>query len=633
MTKRRSFKDLLFDLYEDDIFNELSSFLEGAPERAELKDCDYLDGVELYGFTIKFVNIENRPDSEIHFEAVVETELIVTAKTKKYGIEENMDSQWFNLDCTANLENGLRNFEIHDIEVYSRIRKSENPLSDSLVPIFCHDELDNRANEFLALYYPDALEQPIPIDIDVLANHLGVTIKAAHLSYDCSIFGMTVFADTSVQVMDKAIQRLVSCPVSAGTVFYDPNVFFMRTLGSVRNTIVHECVHWVYHRKAMELERLFNQAATDIRCQVQEVSSSRLRDNRRNPLDWMEWHANALAPRILMPNEMFAKKATEIIQSYMDYRQTQRISVFIEEVVQELADFFQVSRLSAKLRLIDIGYEEARGAFDYQNDEYVPSYAFKIGSISGNQSLTLSAIDLAYVYASESLKGGKFKDLFDQGKLKYVEGSVCLNDPKYIAQHDNGRFSLTDYARQHKDECCLKFDLAFKTTATFGTTSKTALYRKRIKDLIPEISFNAVENGQILEQAESNIRIGAQAQAVSQLLKVLPGSFSESLIMIMKVYGVTNESLAKKAGCVPKTIQRYRRNDNKLKDQDTVINICVALKLPLPLAENLLEKAGCPLGINERDIIIKTVLANGNYADELDFNVQYSAALNSIPEK
>ncbi len=85
--------------------------------------------------------------------------------------------------------------------------------------------------------------------------------------------------ETNVRVITE--DSFAERPVSAGTLFFDPNVFFMRTLGSVRNTIIHECVHWTYHRKAMALERLFNQDATDIRCHVQEVSQKQLKGNQR----------------------------------------------------------------------------------------------------------------------------------------------------------------------------------------------------------------------------------------------------------------------------------------------------------------------------------------------------------------
>ncbi len=628
LAKIRSFKELLFEQYEDEIFDRLSSFLEDAPENAELINCHDLDSVEPYSIAIKFVQIENLPGDEIRLDIVVETELLCTTQSRRYGSEDNIEHQWFTLDCAVEIADRLRNFAIHDISVYTGKRKSDNPLSDSLVPVFWKDELDDRADEFLKHYYPEALNSPMPIDTDTVAERLGVEIESAHLSRDCSIFGMMIFADTNVRVITE--DGFVERPVSAGTLFYDPNVYFMRTLGSVRNTIIHECVHWTYHRKAMALERLFNQDVTDIRCHVQEVSQKQLKGNQRNPLDWMEWHANALAPRILMPKNMFREKAEETLRHYMEQHQTNHVSDVIEETIQDVARFFQVSRLSAKLRFIDIGYEEARGAYDYQNDSYIPCYAFRKGSIRGNQSFTLSALDFAAIYAGDIFQNGKLHQLFEQGILKYVDYSVCINDPKYIEQHANGWLSLTNYARKHMDECCLKFNLTYRSFASFGQTSKTYLFRKQVEALIPEISYSATENGEILDRAERLTRQSVQVKEVHALLMRLPGSFSKSLKMLMKVYGVTNEVLAKRAQCDARTIQRYRNNPESF-EKDTVIDICVALKLPLALAEDLLNKAACPLGHSERDLTIKLLLSNGNYADIVDFHTQCTNILSTIP--
>ncbi len=100
-----------------------------------------------------------------------------------------------------------------------------------------------------------------------------------------------------------------------------------------------------------------------------------------------------------MPKSMFRKKAEETLRYFMKQHQTNQVSDVIEETIQNVANFFQVSRLSAKLRFIDIGYEEARGAYDYQNDGYIPCYSFRKGSIRGKQSFTLSALDFAAIYA------------------------------------------------------------------------------------------------------------------------------------------------------------------------------------------------------------------------------------------
>ena len=85
--------------------------------------------------------------------------------------------------------------------------------------------------------------------------------------------------------------------VKAGTIFVDPKAYFLRNLGAVNNTIIHECVHWDKHRKAFELERLYNESVNKIKCKV----VGGIKDGDKDATGWMEWQANALAPRIQMP--------------------------------------------------------------------------------------------------------------------------------------------------------------------------------------------------------------------------------------------------------------------------------------------------------------------------------------------
>ena len=628
MTKISSFKDLLFEKFEDEMFYQLSLFLEDAPEKAEIRDYEELESVEPSSMEIKFIQVGDMPGEKIHLDIVIESELTCTIKDRDYGTEEDTEYQWFILDSTVDISDTLDNFIVRDINVYSNKQVCKNPLSDSLVPIFWKDELEDRAEEFLRNYQPEALVSPRPIDTSTITEKLGVTVQSAHLSRDCSVFGMMVFADTKVRVVTD--DGFTEIPVSSGTLFYDSNVFFMRTLGSVRNTIIHECVHWVYHKKAMALERLINKTTTDIRCQVQEISETKLNSKQRNPLSWMEWHANALAPRILMPKKMFKKKAGETISQLMDRHKTNRISEVIEEAISELASFFQVSKLSAKLRFIDIGYDEAKGAYDYQNENYIPCYAFKKGSIQGNQSFTLSILDFAVIYAVDSIQDGRLRKLIEDGTLKYVESSVCINHPKYIKKHDNGWLYLTEYARNHMDECCVKFNLKYRSFASFGETSKSYLFRKQVEALIPEISYCATENGEILDKAERLNRQSAQVKRVHLLLKELPGSFSKSLKIVMKFYNVTNGVLAKRINCSERTIQRYRNEDPSI-EKDMVIDICIAMKLPLALAEALLVKAGHIFDNTERDIAMKMLLSNGDYTDIYDFHSQCETILNGTP--
>ena len=64
-------------------------------------------------------------------------------------------------------------------------------------------------------------------------------------------------------------------------------------------------------KKAFALEQLYNEDATQIKCKV----VGGVEDPNNDDTKWMEWQANALAPRIQMPLAMFKRQASAMIRN------------------------------------------------------------------------------------------------------------------------------------------------------------------------------------------------------------------------------------------------------------------------------------------------------------------------------
>ena len=199
----------------------------------------------------------------------------------------------------------------------------------------------------------------MPIDPYELAHRMSLEVKQRDISKDCSIFGQIFFQDSEGIFYDRQKDKMVVETVKAKTIFVDPRGYFLRNLGSVNNTIVHECVHWDKHRKAIKLENFYDNDATKIVCTV----TGSVAGKQKEAIEWIEWQANKLAPRIQMPFIMFQLKAQELIEKYKIELQSSELVDVLEPVIDELADFFEVSRLAAKIRMIDTGYYEARNVF------------------------------------------------------------------------------------------------------------------------------------------------------------------------------------------------------------------------------------------------------------------------------
>ena len=153
--------------------------------------------------------------------------------------------------------------------------------------------------------YPEALKAPTRVNAEKFAERLNLRIIRKRLSRNGSIFGQIIFHPTSVACFDLDTNSFKNYEAGARTIFADDEIFFLRNLGSWNNTVIHECVHWLKHRKHIELRRAAGSDVSRISCQVTERPESENR--KRSTTEWMEWHANALAPRILMPAAIHPK--------------------------------------------------------------------------------------------------------------------------------------------------------------------------------------------------------------------------------------------------------------------------------------------------------------------------------------
>lgn len=182
---------------------------------------------------------------------------------------------------------------------------------------------------------------------------------------------------------DSNIQSNVTMQIEGKTIVVDPYMYLLRNLGSVNNTIIHECVHWVKHRKVFELEKLYNETASHISCEVKGGAISTV---SKKSTEWMEKQANQLTPRIQMPAEPFRIKANQYIAKFMRESNARHTVDVMEQVITALETSFAVSKQAAKIRLVELGFEEAIGTYTYLDGHYVKPHGFRKGAIKINQT-------------------------------------------------------------------------------------------------------------------------------------------------------------------------------------------------------------------------------------------------------
>ncbi len=605
MSKTRSFKSYIFTRFYNELFEAIENFILDNQDNLGVSSqlVVRVDEAQLDDIDIKHAFINDLPDMKIAFVVLVEAIFEIHEVDRRNDRYDEV-SNWFKVSCTGDLSKDLNDFKIDYVEIYSSKDKQTKPLSDTLVPIIYKEQLEKVAEEFLQLYFPEALLKPKYIDPNELAGKMGLKVEHKQITDDFSVFGQIFFVDTETKYYDHTTSEYKNYDVSAGTIFVDPTSYFLRNLGSVHNTIVHECVHWHLHRKAFKLERLFNNQATQIQCKViGGVKDSTIQEST----DFMEWQANALAPRIQMPLNQTKIKASEFIRKYLKLKPGAKIIDIMEPVIDEIAGFFMVSRLAAKIRLIDAGYEEARGAFNYVDGKYVKPYTFKKGSLEKNQTFSISEKDaLIQSYINPSLK-----EKLDTGNYIFVDSHFCINHPKYVQYDLWGRPYLTDYARYHIDECALAFDIVFdRPISNFNEEFyyKCILFKDTASDIIFRAEFS---------DSSINDNVDAQAQAImtyskeiAKTLQAMPGTFPAALVYLMNWRNITNEKLAEKTFLDPRTIQRLRNDFDNKTSIETVVAICIGLQLPPAISSRLIELSTCSLGVGDKHIAYHCLLTS-----------------------
>lgn len=606
MVGKSSFTIYVKDRFYNDMFDSIKDFVFNNQDKLDLQfyKVRKVEQACLHDIYIRSVFVYDRPEMQIAFTVILETD--ITVRESDYHFDETEDcTQWFSLDCSGNLESDLNDFKIHSIDVYNGKRKQFDPLSDSLVPYIRKEDLENEARQFLEDNdYRDALKIPMAIEPQVLAKKMGLTLEFRNITKDLSTFGEIFFSDCDVEFYDAKQDAMVPEHVEGKTIVVDPKAFLLRNLGAVNNTIVHECVHWHKHRKAFELERLFNGKVSQIKCQV----VGGIRDNERNATDWMEWQANSLAPRIQMPYMPFKIKAAELVKKYRSELKIFELVDVMEPVIEELSIFFCVSRTAAKIRMVEIGYEEAIGTFTFVDGHYVRTHTFKKGVLERTQTYTIGFQDAMI----QSLTNPMLREKAQEGAYIFVESHLCLNNKKYITYTLDGKMKLTEYARLHVHECCVAFDLSVKSVNKYGEKYYTecVLFRDADSGLEFQAIFSEDKNISVQKKATD---IAMFNKEIMDVMKTLPQDFALALKVLMKWKKITVENLAEKSLLSSKTIQRIRNENDYQTTIGAVVAICVAMQLPPVLSRKVLEIAGFTIRYSSEEQMAYEFILTGYY--------------------
>lgn len=284
------------------------------------------------------------------------------------------------------------------------------------MPIIRRDEYDEWAGFFLLKYCPEALSSPMQVPIeDIVSSKMNLRIVYRdHMSPQNDILGFIAFKNTNFPLFDPESNENILYSVPGRTVLIETS---SGQIGRIRNSLTHEAVHYAFHRRYFMLN-LLNKGMTGIQC------SDNSRISETSDIDYLEIQARAIAPRILMPFEMFKAKADEFINGVPEISDL--------NLSRKLAQFFGVSAQSANIRLKELGY-----------DVESITYSDVFGTTSNGSSPTLKPVTTDLIEVNDAFelfkKDLKFRSLLESGCFAYREGRFYTLDGA-----DSIKFRLAD---------------------------------------------------------------------------------------------------------------------------------------------------------------------------------------------
>lgn len=616
------FDKYIFHTYYEQIVKTVKGFIFNNKDNTDLSTYMVPEPngfIEFDNFELYKINYEIINNCELNLEIIVIANVIVRQYIKG-EMEIDTKTKFVSVYAEVELDSGIKNFRIYNTEFKSdQYKKSRNlKLSKDWVPYIRKKDFDAIAEKFLRKYYPQALTQPTPVPVETIVSEMGLSIHQEKLTIDNSVFGKMVFKDTDVEVIED--EQLVSEHFNKGSILVDKDVVFKRNVGSYNNTVIHECVHWELHKVFHEVKMVLDKDHS----QVSSWTEENLADSSMwTSLDWMEWQANGIAPRILMPKVQTRIKIRELFQTLTLVNPDISRSELVQEVVDNLATFFEVSRQAAKIRMIDLGFKEANGVYNYLDDRYMHNFAFELEAFDKGSSYTITSNDLCFEYCFNE----SFRQIIDRNKFIYVDNHLCLKDKKFIYMTKDGPI-MTDYAYEHMDECCLIFKVKSKnfTSISNETYYDYVLNRGVTKESEIKADFvDILQNPSLMDQLPplDMMKLGKK---ISELLKELPFEFSGTLRSHRKRKNCTQPFLAKLVGITERTLRDYETLEDNLPRLELTLSFCFALKLRPELSDDMIKKAGHQLTISPPHQVYKMLLSTSYYKPLGEINSILQAA-------
>ena len=457
------------------------------------------------------------------------------------------------------------------------------------------NRLDDYAEKYLSQHYPQALLEPMALPVDELLERSGLKVEHASLSADGDVFGCCLLVDGEVQVFDQAIGDFVPQRFSAGTVLIDPDSQANLSEGARRNALMHELLHWEKDRtfflisqkrlarNGHTLEPILSRSSSTF------LTPSEKSRKRETEIQWLEWQAHRLAPRVLMPKAMFHRKASEYLEADS--------SLTCDRLIDQLAQFFLVSRSAVKYRLLEVGLKQRLSKLrDFPVVySFIHTHEERFSTLEPAEAFLLVA------------QNPRLRRWVEAGDFIYVDGYFIRNSTTFVRIDKNGNYRLKASAKKNLARCALLVqELITKDYVGLDKDLSTLSYLehnlgvdKRILFFDPTqqgITHDGNDQRAWASVAHAMAATLDEEQRISDIITSARFTLCQSIYQLLQLKGIQYPRTFTEKTLLYDALYNKIANDKvKTMKRETLMAIAVGLGLTSYATQKLMEKAGIHL--------------------------------------
>lgn len=453
------------------------------------------------------------------------------------------------------------------------------------------------AQHILKYYFPEAKKREIPVDPDVVAERMGLPVFERKLYGDYKRQGLACYEDCSFEVESNDGMAVIE-DFPARSIIINQNTVKNPVTRAI--TIMHECLHFSMDTYYFLLQRMGREKAMALAARAvggYQYDSSEI--------SWMEHQTEKMTAAVMMEEDSTIK----VIEEQLEKHHGARTPNYIRTIISYLASRFHVSQSMARIRMIELGYQEAEGVFAYEDGERIPDYGCSTGWKPGvTYTVPRKAIE-------DLIQNSEFLETVGQGIYIFTEHHFCLDHPKYIGRNRAGEVRLTEYARNHIDECCLGFSAGGHFREYESLDSIAARNERESKDYLYPLTYIITAKPGTEEYVAQVKKFREYAYNWAELEQGLPEDFGDAVNYLIDHKGTTQLKIALEMGMNQSDISKM--GNAACIPLSHVVALCLALKMNNSITEKMIAKSGCRVRNDDVTKLYKYMLEQpGGYTVE-----------------